>query len=187
MSCSLDTPRLAPTSTGLLFLLIHKAILFYQKFGLIYIHKHIYQHLYLQCYYTRNPAAPTYAFFVNFIWLKNTHKGVKGALGAINDCALGNPWKKISVKWALTQREGCGRAGSQQSWRQCEQDLCSEGRVCVCVCVFPSESQKARGRHSQDDFRCLPHYLSQSTDSDSKSMDQQPSRQAGSQGPSSQS
>lgn len=100
------TPRLAPTSTGLLFLLIHKAILFYQKFGLIYIHKHIYQHLYLQCYYTRNPAAPTYAFFVNFIWLKNTHKGVKGALGAINDCALGNPWKKISVKWALTQERG---------------------------------------------------------------------------------
>lgn len=47
VSCSLDTPRLAPTSKGLLFLFIHKAILSYQKFGLIYIHTHIYQHLYL--------------------------------------------------------------------------------------------------------------------------------------------
>lgn len=47
VSCSLDTSRLAPTSKGLLFLLIHKAILFYQKFGLIYIHTHIYQHFYL--------------------------------------------------------------------------------------------------------------------------------------------
>lgn len=42
VSCSLDTSRLAPTSKGLLFLLIHKAILFYQKFGLIYIYTNIY-------------------------------------------------------------------------------------------------------------------------------------------------
>lgn len=46
--CSLDTLRLAPTSKGFLFLLIHKAILLLSEIWLdIYIHKHIYQHLYL--------------------------------------------------------------------------------------------------------------------------------------------
>lgn len=26
-------------------------------------------------------------------------------MGAVNDCALGNPWKKASVKWAVTERD----------------------------------------------------------------------------------
>lgn len=74
----------------------------------IYIHKHIYHHLYYTVfYYTRNPAAPTYAFPVNFIWLKNTHKRVKGALGARNDCV---PWvthgRKPAVRGQQHKREG---------------------------------------------------------------------------------
>lgn len=44
---SLDTPWLAPTSKGLLFSSSVKLYFSYQKFGLIYIHRHIYQHLYL--------------------------------------------------------------------------------------------------------------------------------------------
>lgn len=47
----------------------------YQKFGLIYTYTNIYISTFLsiQCfYYTRNPAAPTYTFLVNFIWLKHT-------------------------------------------------------------------------------------------------------------------
>lgn len=90
-------------------------------------------------------------------------------MGAINDCALGDPWKKASVKWAVTQERGIWRAGSQQTWRQYEQNLCSEGHVCVCLyvcacahaCVL-TQSQKARGWHSQDtfNFHVLPHNLS---------------------------
>ena len=114
----------------------------------IYTQTYISTSLSIQCfYYTRNPAAPTYAFLVNFIWLKYTLKGVKGALGAINDCVLGNPWKKASVKWAVTQeRDVEGRKPTDLEAVWIGLLLWRAHGVCVCVCACARACVRARVR-----------------------------------------
>lgn len=134
------------------------------------------------CYAT-SPAAPTYAFLVNFIWLKNTHKRVKGALGARNDCV---PWvthgRKPAVRGQQHEREGHGRPGSQQTWRQCGQTSALKG-TCVRACVYSTQSHRKLEDGtvmSLSTSHVLPLNWSQSTDR--AIADRSPSSPAGSQG-----
>lgn len=161
------THQCSPTSKGLLFLLIHKAILFLSEnlAWYIYTQTYISTSLSIQCfYYTRNPAAPTYAFLVNFIWLKtHTHtKGWRVLLGL----EMIVPWvthgRKPVSNGQYTRQRGVEGQGASRLGGSVNRASALKG-VCVFVSLSHRKLEDSTVKSCSTSY-VLPPNLSQSTD-----------------------